>query len=93
MNKTIALVALACAALSMGCGAPNPEELCNHIAGVYEKDPEAAKYKKFDKGNCVSNGNIKKELPAYRSYAGCVKQASTIAAINECAKAMDAALK
>jgi len=93
-NVIIAPLTLALSALAVaGCGAPNPEEVCGHIEGVWGKDPEASKYKPFDKANCLSNGNMKKELPAYRTYAKCVKEAATIEAINVCAKAMDAALK
>ena len=86
-------VALAASAGALAGCQPNPEEVCSHIDGVFAKDPDAAKYKKFDKANCLSNGEMKKELQPYRPYAKCVKEASTIVAVNECAKAMDAALK
>jgi hypothetical protein len=93
MEKTIVALAAVLSMSLTGCGAPSPEEVCTHIAGVYAKDPKASEYKKFDQANCVSNGNIKKELPAYRTYGTCAKKADTIAAVNECAKAMDAALR
>jgi hypothetical protein len=84
-------------ALSMtvvfGCGAPKPEEVCGHLEEVFAKDPAAAKFKKFDKANCMANGDVKKELPAYKTYAKCVKSAQTIEGINVCAKAMDDSLK
>lgn len=97
MHKIVTIlgaIALATALVGglAGCQ-PDPEEVCSHIDGVFAKDPDAAKYKKFDKANCLSNGEMKKELQSYRPYAKCVKEASTIVAVNECAKAMDAALK
>jgi hypothetical protein len=93
MKKIAIVLGIVALAAALGGCQPNPEEVCSHIDGVFAKDPDAAKYKKFDKANCVSNGEMKKELGSYRTYAKCVEQASTVVAVNECAKAMDASLK
>ena len=93
MHRLIVALALPASLSLAACGAPNPEEVCTHIEGVFQKDPEASKYKKFDKANCVSNGTMKQELGPYRTYGKCVKESNTVAAVNECSKAMDAALK
>jgi hypothetical protein len=93
MHKIVIVLGVVALATGLAGCQPNPEEVCSHIDGVFAKDPEAAKYKKFDKANCVSNGEMKKELGVYRTYAKCVKETSTVVAVNECAKVMDAALK
>jgi len=75
-----------------GCHSVNPEEVCSQVEQVYSKDPSASKYAKFDKASCLSSGNLKKEMPFYAEYAGCVKKATTIENLNECSKQMNATI-